>query len=136
MKLRITNETINTLVTPAKFAMTDVLSIIPKLTVGQFEGCAINIVCNDNKTLVITNGIALLYYKIEDFYAGLEPISLVEDNSIYYSQELCEIDFKIIMAAEQADEDAGTFRVIRNKMFGARDPELEVEDTITQCSES
>ena len=128
MKLRITNETINTLVQPAKFDMTDVLSIMPKLSVGQFHGCAINIVCNDNKTLVITNGIALLYYKIEDFYAGLEPISLVEDNSIYYSQELHEIDFKIIMVAEHI-EDAGTFDTIRNKMFGARDAEVDAEDT-------
>lgn len=123
MKLRIGNETIQAAITPLQFTATDVLSMVPKLTVGLFQGCAINLACY--RTLVITKGLVLTYCKLEDFLAGLEPLSLVEDDTIYYDQGLGEIDFKITQDAAQ-DGDAGTLDTVRNLMFGARVNEDEV----------
>lgn len=117
MKLRISNEVIKTALNPYQFSVIDVLSIVPKVTVGQFEGCALNIV--GRKTLIITNKIVLVYNNLNDFLSGLEPISLVEDESIYYDQELDVIDFKIITEPKQ-DVDAGAFGAVQNLMFGAR----------------
>lgn len=117
MKLRISNVVIAAAIAPLKFTPTDVLSMVPKLTVGQFQGCAINLACY--RTLVVTKGLVLTYCKLEDFLAGLEPLSLVEDETIYYDQELGEIDFKIMQDAVQ-DGDAGPLDTVRSLMFGAR----------------
>lgn len=124
MKLRISNEVIKTALNPYQFSVIDVLSIVPKVTVGQFEGCALNIV--GRKTLVITNKIVLVYNNLNDFLSGLEPISLVEDESIYYDQELNVIDFKITTEPKQ-DIDAGAFATVQNLMFGARVNEDEAD---------
>jgi len=124
MKLRIGSETIKTVLNPYQFTVIDILSIVPRVQVGQFEGCALNLACS--KTLVITNGIVLAYSKLEDFLSGLEPISLVEDESIYYDQELSIIDFKITPEPKQ-DMDAGAFATVQNLMFGARVNEDEAD---------
>ena len=117
MKLRIGNEVIKTALTPYQFSVIDILGIVPRVQVGQFEGCALNLVCN--KTLIITNKIVLVYNNLNDFLSGLEPTSLVEDESIYYDQELSVIDFKITTEPKQ-DVDAGAFGAVQNLMFGAR----------------
>ena len=100
------------------------MSIVPRVKVGQFEGCALNLACS--KTLIITKGIVLSYSKLEDFLSGFEPLSLVEDETIYYDQELSTIDFKIIPEHKEG-VDAGAFATVQNLMFGARVDEDEDE---------
>jgi hypothetical protein len=124
MKLRISSEVIKTVLNPYQFTVIDVMSIVPRVTVGQFEGCALNLACS--KTLIITNGIVLSYSKLEDFLSGFEPLSLVEDETIYYDQELSTIDFKIIPEHKEG-VDAGAFATVQNLMFGARVDEDEDE---------
>lgn len=117
MKLRIGSEVIKTVLNPYQFTVIDVLSIVPRVSVGAFEGCALNLVCN--KTLIITKKIILVYNNLNDFLSGLEPFSLVEDESIYYDQELNVIDFQITPEPAK-DLDIEAFAPIQNLMFGAR----------------
>ena len=129
MKLRIGSEAIKAVLNPYQFTVIDILSITPRVEVGQFKGCALNLACN--KTLVVTNNIVLAYNNLNDFLSGLEPISLVEDESIYYDQELNVIDFKITVELKK-DIDAGAFGAVQNLMFGARVNEDEDETQVDE----
>lgn len=117
MKLEINQEDIQAAVTPYNFSLVDIINIVPRLTVGEFDGCAINLVCN--KVLVITDGIVLVYTKLEDFLNGFEPLSLVKSETIKYTSKIpsMEIIINPTKAIEVKEED---FAPIRELMFGAR----------------
>lgn len=120
MRLSINQDTIRTAIKPYQFSVVDILSILPRLSIGSFEGCVLNLACN--KVLIITEGMVLAYLKLEDFIQGLEPLSLVKDDSIHYSQEGQEISFNILKD-EDAEVDDTEFSKVRELMFGARNNE-------------
>lgn len=120
MKLTINQSVIKDAIKPYQFSVIDVLSILPRLSIGAFEGCALNLACN--RVLIITEGMVLTYTKLEDFMQGLEPLSLVKDDSIHYSQECQEISFNILKD-EDAEVDDTEFNKVRELMFGARNNE-------------
>ena len=125
MKLRISCEAINAAIAPYRFTVIDVLSIIPRLKVGEFEGCALTL--THNQVLIVTNNIILVYNKLENFFNGLDPISLVKDEATYYDQGEREIDFKIVPNGkpETNNED---FSKIYELMFGARETNTQLVD--------
>ena len=134
MKLVLTKEAIEAVIKPTKFSMIDILTITPRISVGQFEGCALNLA--GNKTVIATNGIILAYNSLNDFLSGFDPISLVKDDSIYYDQEPAGLDFQIIQSVGTADGNED-FQPIRELMFGARDAvdedqQIENHDTLAE----
>lgn len=130
MRLEISGNTIATAIRPYQFSIIDVISIMPRLTVGDFECCVINLVCN--KTLIIANGLIMVYNKLEDFMNGFEPISLVSDETIHYSQELTEVDFKITSISFGGTVDNEAFNAVRELMFGAREDDDEAASDVAQ----
>lgn len=118
MKLRVSCETIRAAVAPQTFAPVDVLSIMPRLKVGDFESCVLTL--PGAKIVVITNGIVMAYSNIENFFSGFDPLSLVKDDTVYYDQGGSCIDFKIESKGNpQVDNEE--FSKIYELMFGARE---------------
>ena len=125
MKLRISCEAINAAIAPYRFTVIDVLSIIPRLKVGEFEGCALTL--THNQVLIVTNNIILVYNKLENFFNGLDPISLVKDEATYYDQGEREIDFKIVPNGKP-ETNIEDFSKIYELMFGARETNTQLVD--------
>lgn len=125
MKLRISCEAINAAIAPYRFTVIDVLSIIPRLKVGEFEGCALTL--THNQVLIVTNNIILVYNKLENFFNGLDPISLVKDEATYYDQGEREIDFKIVPKGKPETNNKD-FSKIYELMFGAREANTQLVD--------
>lgn len=123
MKLRISGDAIAAAVKPYQFSMIDVISVTPRITIGDFECCAINLVCH--KVLIVANKIIMVYNKLEDFINGLEPTSLVKDDTIYYDQEFFTIDIQILAVKTHAGVDNEAYKEVRELMFGARNDEEE-----------
>lgn len=120
MKLRIGTNAIQAAMRPYNASVIDIISINPRVEVGQFEGCALTMVTN--KVLIITKGIIMMYNTFEDFLDGRDPEALVKDESIYYDQGLSEIDFQITTDSTDLDTSAD-FAPVRELMFGARNEE-------------
>ena len=126
MKLEINYEDIQAAVQPYNFSMIDIVGLNPRIAIGAFEGCSLNLICN--KVLVITDGIILVYNKWEDFLNGFEPVSLVKSSSIKYSQDMHGFNF-VIHPAKTTTPSIEDFEPIRELMFGAReisDPDQEM----------
>lgn len=128
MILKIKLSTIKAVMRPYQIDLGDILGIQPKLTIGALNACSLNTV--HNKTLVITNGIIMMYNKLEDFLAGLEPLSLVKDETIQYNQEAGMIDFFILDDTEVSYDNA-EFAEVRELMFGARVENDEVSEDVS-----
>lgn len=125
MKLRISCEAISTAIAPYKFTPIDILSIIPRLKVGEFECCVLKLACN--KVAIVSKEIILIYTSLENFLNGLDPDSLVKDESIEYDQGSFEIDFKITPNIKQSED--GEFSKVYELMFGAREANSQlIED--------
>lgn len=125
MKLRIGLKTIQAVMRPYNTSMIDIVSINPRLEVGDFKGCVIEVI--PNKTLIITNGIIMMYANLGDFLAGTDPLALVKDESIHYDQGLHSIDFQIVDDLGNEDVKAD-FAPVRELMFGARiEPDIHDE---------
>lgn len=120
MKLRIGTNAIQAVMRPYNASVIDIISINPRVEVGQFEGCALTTVTN--KVLIITKGIIMMYNTFEDFLDGRDPEALVKDESICYDQGLSEIDFQITTDSIDLDTSAD-FAPVRELMFGARNEE-------------
>ena len=121
MKLRIGTNAIRAVMKPYNASVIDILSINPRVEVGQFKGCALNLV--PGKCLVITEGLVMMYNLFEDFLEGRDPLALVKDESIHYDQELSVIDFQIVTDKDEADTSSD-FAPVRELMFGARNEEV------------
>lgn len=120
MKLRLGLKSIQAVMKPYNASVIDILGINPRVEVGQFKGCALNVI--PGRCLVITEGIIMMYNKFEDFLDGKDPLALVKDASIHYDQGLSKIDFQIVN--DLTDEDTSAdFAPVRELMFGARDEE-------------
>lgn len=120
MRLRIGTNAIQAVMKPYNATVIDILSINPRVEVGQFKGCALNLV--PGKTLVITEGLVMMYNMFEDFLEGRDPLALVKDESIHYDQELSVIDFQIVTDKDETDTSSD-FAPVRELMFGAREAE-------------
>lgn len=128
MRLRINISTINAVMRPYKFSIFDIVGMHPKMEVGKFLACAIHVV--PGKLLMIAKGIIMMYNNLEDFYAGLEPLSLVKDDSIQYDQKVGTFDFQIIDDSE-VEYDKEEFANVRELMFGARVENDEVSEDVS-----
>lgn len=125
MKLRVSCEAIKTAVAPYQFTPIDILSIMPRLQVGEFECCVLTLTCN--QIAIVANEMILVYAKLENFLNGFDPISLVKDETIYYDQGAREIDFKITPEGNpQVDNEE--FSKVRELMFGAREANAQLID--------
>ncbi len=113
---------------PYNFNIGDIVGMHPKMEVGKFLACSIHVV--PGKILVITKGIIMMYNKLDDFFAGLEPISLVKDDSIQYDQKAGTFDFQIIDDSE-VEYDKEEFANVRELMFGARAENDEVSEDVS-----
>ena len=120
MYLRIGLKSIQAVMKPYNASVIDVLGINPRVEVGQFKGCALNVL--PGKTLVITEGIIMMYNIFEDFLDGKDPLALVKDESIHYDQGLSKIDFQIVNDLAE-DDTSADFAPVRELMFGARNEE-------------
>ena len=125
MKLRISCDTIKAAVAPYQFTPIDILSIMPRLQVGEFECCVLTLACN--QVAIIANEMILIYAKLDNFLNGFDPISLVKDENIYYDQGAREIDFQII-PENNSQVDNAEFSKVRELMFGAREANAQLID--------
>lgn len=120
MYLRIGLKAIQAVMKPYNASVVDVLSIQPRVEVGQFKGCAMNVL--PGKVLVVTEGIIMMYHLFEDFLDGKDPLALVKDETIHYDQGLSKIYFQIVDDLEE-DDTSAEFAPVRELMFGARNEE-------------
>lgn len=120
MYLRLGLKSIQAVMKPYNASVIDVLGINPRVEVGQFKGCTLNVL--PGKTLVITEGIIMMYNTFEDFLDGKDPLALVKDESIHYDQGLSKIDFQIVNDLAE-DDTSAEFAPVRELMFGARNEE-------------
>ncbi len=127
MKLRLGTKALKAVMRPYQATVIDIIGINPRVEVGQFKCCALNMI--PSGVLIVSDGIIMKYNTLEDFINGTDPLALVKDESIHYDQGLTEINFQIVND-ENEEVSQEDFAPVRELMFGARvEPEVHNENS-------